>query len=228
MVAATTRPEDTSGEGLESAGGRARAAFEDSLERLSRVVRQAADWREGETEQAWRDRVRAGLVALLGFFDDEPRSGRVLLLAGAASAAETAGRRRRVYEVLGGLLDQGCGGEPSASAKDVRSQVPVVELVVGGVFSLIAERMADPDRGPLVELAPSLLAFIETSCLGRSATRTDPGGASAASDAGAGASRRGGERPVRATYRTMCVLRAMTPRPRSSNRGGRSGGGADR
>ena len=159
----------------------------------------------------WRDRVRAGLVALLGFFEDEPRSARVLLLAGPASAAEMADRRRRVHGVLGELLDGGCGGEPSASTP----QVPIVELVVGGVFSLIAERMADPDRGPLAELAPSLLAFIETSCLGRSAADTDPGGASAASDAGA--SRRG-ERPVRATYRTACVLRAIAAAPRSSNR----------
>ncbi len=207
------RPEAATREGLENADDRACAEFEDSLERLSRVVRHAANRREGETEQLWCDRVRAGLVALLGFFDDEPRSGRVLLLAGAAAA----GRRRRVYEVLGDLLDEGCCAEPSASAPHAPSQVTIVELVVGGVFSLIAERMADTNRGALVELAPSLMAFIESSCLAHSAAGADPGGASAARGAGAGASR-AGERPVRATYRTACVLRAIAAAPRSSNR----------
>ena len=55
------------------------------------------------------------------------------------------------------------------------TQVPIVELVVGGVFSLIAERMADPNQRPLVELAPSLMAFIESSYPGRSAADADPG-----------------------------------------------------
>ncbi len=177
-------------------------------------MRQSADHqaRGGETERPWRDRVRAALIALLGFFDDEPQSGRVLLLAGPAFAATTASRRRRVYDVLGEVLDEG-SGEPSANTP----QVPIVELVLGGVFSLIAERMVDRNRGPLVELAPSLVAFIENSYLGRSAAGADPGAASAACDAGAGAAR-SGERPVRATYRTACVLRAISASPRSSNR----------
>jgi hypothetical protein len=96
----------------------------------------------------------------------------------------------------------------------VSSQVQVVELVVGGVFSLLAERMADVNRGPLVELAPSLMAFIESSYLGPSAAGADAGGASASGAGGSGA----GERPVRATYRTACVLRAISVAPRSSNR----------
>ena len=73
------------------------AAFEEGLARLSEAVEQAA-----AREQRWLDRVRAGLVALLGFLDDEPGWGRVLLFeapldsaAGVSLRAARAGRSDR-------------------------------------------------------------------------------------------------------------------------------------
>jgi len=78
-----------------------------------------------------------------------------------------------------------------------------------------------------VELAPSLMAFIVTSYLGQSADLGRPAestGITGAPPAGAGepggetSSPRLAELPIRATYRTTCVLRAIASAPRSSNR----------
>ena len=98
------------GEGLhgaeqaeQSAGERYLQAFEQALERLSQTVCQAAG-REG----SWLARVRAGLVALLGFFDDEPLWGRLLVCDAPATDVMLALRcEQRVLGVLSGLLDDG-------------------------------------------------------------------------------------------------------------------------
>ena len=68
------------------------AAFEMGIERLAAAVTLAA-----EHEQRWLERVRAGLVALLGFLDDEPQWGRLLLTGAPARArarVQTACTRR--------------------------------------------------------------------------------------------------------------------------------------
>jgi len=204
------------------------AAFDEGLGRLSATV---ADALAGKRDEGWLhdegllQRVRAGLVALLGFLDDEPRWGRLLLIE--APAAAEPERVRRVQGVLGELLDE-ARGEQLAGAAVARTPVAPApeltrELVLGGVFAVIRERMLDRGRGPLVELAPSLMSFVVVSYLGHA-------DASSALEGRSGSERpigdhegssRGSEAPevpVRATYRTALVLRAIASAPRSSNR----------
>jgi len=201
------------------------AAFEQGLRRLSSVVAEAA-----AHEQRWLARVRAGLVALLGFLDDEPQWGRLLLTEAPARFELECGRRAQ--GVLGELLEEGrgmelTGAEPTDAEPTPAPQL-MAELVLGGVFSVIRERMLDPDGGLLVELAPSLMPFIVTPYLG------EPGESAASPElAGselAGRPATGGdalspadrshavELPIRATHRTMRVLGAIESVPRSSNR----------
>ena len=47
------------------------------------------------------------------------------------------------------------------------------ELVVGGVFSVIRTSMLEGDGGKLVELAPSLMAFIVAPYLGQAAAQAE-------------------------------------------------------
>jgi hypothetical protein len=175
------------------------AAFEEALERLSDVVAGAA-----ARELQWPARLRAGVVALLGFLDEEPLRGRLLLSEAPTTGAGQCGRC--VQDVLGGLLDER-RAERIANAPAEPAPELVRELILGGVFSVIRERLLDPRRTPLVTLAPSLTSFILGSAnpqpageqLEERATRAEP-------------------LPIRATYRTACVLRAIDAAPRSSNR----------
>ena len=70
------------------------AAFDHALGRASAVVVPAY-----EPQKAWRERIRAGLAALLGFLDDEPGLGALLRRGrprrGAARAGAPRARARR-------------------------------------------------------------------------------------------------------------------------------------
>jgi len=238
------RPPSAFDEVLEGAEERFSAAFDEGVGRLSLVVAEASGREEG-----WLERVRAGVVALLGFFDDEPWLGRLLIVDAPLAGAVAPECRRRLFGVLGGLVAEG-GAQASAQIMPspaqtaepelMPSQTLTAELVLGGVFSVIQARMiegsgraSEGGGGPLVELAPSLVSFIVTAYLRRSGASAERSGArplagesagvgsssegDGSSSAGEGSSRPAGL-PIRATYRTMCVLRAISSLPRSSNR----------
>ena len=202
------------------------AAFDEGLKRLSRAIDENV-----AREDAWLERVRSGLVALLGLFDDDPSLGRLLLVDTPLSAAVTFECRRRLHGVLEGLLGNGAGVESRDTNRPVRSPaVPVGlggELVVGGVLSVIRTTMLESDERRLVELAPSLMAFIVAPFLGQAAAQAELAGRPSrvgeeqvdeSGIARAQTIRRAAELPVRATYRTTMVLRAIARAPYSNNR----------
>jgi DNA-binding MarR family transcriptional regulator len=198
------------------------AAFEEGMERLSEVVREAAG-----REELWLGRARAGLVALLGFLEDEPRWGRLLIVEASAPEMAARGCERRVHGVLAGLLSDGQGrrGRAIAGGEFVLSTTLVGELVLGGVFSVIRARMLDGGGGSLVELAPSLMSFIVVPYLGQDAPgveRAEPPAAMERVSAGAVAPGVVSEfevaSPLPFSYRTALVLRVIACAPRSSNR----------
>ena len=183
MVARAGVPESAFYEVFESVEDCFLAAFEEGLERLSETVGEAAG-----REERWLGRVRAGVVALLGFLDDEPGWGRLLILEAPAAGAAGLECGRRVQGVLGGLLSEG-RGEAIAGGEPMPSPALSAELVLGGVFSVIRARMLDGDGGRLVELAPSLLGFIVTSYLGPGAASAELAGRPAAAEQSALAGR---------------------------------------
>jgi AcrR family transcriptional regulator len=194
------------------------AAFETGLDRLSRTVEDAAG-----RDEAWLERVRSGLVALLGFLDDEP-SWAHLLLFEAPVAGTGLNRQQRLLGVVTQLLENGRPrvlGEPAALSE------LTAELVAGGTFAVIRARAHKGPSDTLVELAPSLMAFIVRPYLGEAAARAElegkPAGAGGAQLTGSGPARaqalsRAGELPIRATHRTTLVLRAIARAPYSTNR----------
>jgi AcrR family transcriptional regulator len=204
-----------------------RAAFEEGLERLSRATAEAA-----VEEQAWLERVRSGLFALLGFFDDEPCWARLLVLETSLSGTATFDCRRRLHELLAGLLDSGigagdCGVRGRVGGSPVLLATLTGELVVGGIFSVIRTSMLEEGASRLVELAPSLMAFVVAPYLGQAAAQAELEGRVAGSGeasrsepelARAKAISRAAELPIRATHRTTLVLRAIAGAPYSNNR----------
>ncbi len=187
------------------------AAFEEGLARLSAVVQEAAG-----LEERWLGRVRAGLVALLGFFEDEPGWGRLLIVEAPLDGAVALRCKQRVLGVLTVLLDD---GSPQALAELMAEPQLTGELVVGGVFSLIRARMLDGGGGALVELAPSLMSFIATPYLGEAAANAELAGRCEPTERVPSRDvERPSSLPVPVSYRTTLVLRAIASAPRSSNR----------
>lgn len=203
------------------------AAFEQALGRLSRTVAEAT-----ARERTWLERVRSGLVAILGFFDDEPGWARLLVLETPLNAVVTLECRQRLHDLLAGLLaregevGQGRGGSRAGGSPMLLATLGG-ELVVGGVFSVIRTSMLEGDGGKLVELAPSLMAFIVAPYLGQAAAQAElEGRPSGMCEAPANESKltraqtisRAANLPIRATHRTTLVLRAIAQAPYSNNR----------
>ncbi len=198
-----------------------RAAYSEGLARLSKTVADAA-----VRETSWLERVRAGLVAMLGFFDDEPSWARLLLLETAATKAAALEYRRGLHDVVTDLLARGCDERHVA---DCTAPLPALtdELIVGGVFSLIRTSLVEADTGKLVELAPSLMAFVVTPYLGRKAAHGElqgraPGVSEPHPDAPPPSRRQtishAAELPIRVTRRTTLVLHAIARTPYLNNR----------
>jgi AcrR family transcriptional regulator len=197
------------------------AAYENGLARVSRAVTEAT--RRG---QSWLERVRSGLVALLASFDDEPSWARMLVLEAPISEVLTLDCRRQLHDVLTTLLD---GHAEPLTSVDSPLLTPALtgELIVGGVFSVIRTNMLENDGSKLVELAPSLMAFIVTPYLGQKAAQAELEGRPSLATVDVARPReqsraqqvaRAVELPIRATHRTTLVLRAIAQTPYSNNR----------
>ena len=197
------------------------AAYEQGLARLSRSIATGAG-----AQQGWLERVRSGLVALLGFCDDYSSWARLLVLEAPFASDVTFACRRQLHEVLARLLDNDESVRIPAGPS-LLTPALTGELIVGGVFSVIRTSMLEDDVRKLVELAPSLMAFIVAPYLGHAAAQAElegrPSGVGEASAsesklARAQAISRTAGLPIRATHRTTLVLRAIAQTPYSNNR----------
>ncbi len=167
-----------------------------------------------ETHDRWVDRVRAGLFALLAFFDEQPRLARLCVVQSSAAGPATLARRSELLDQLARILDQGRGA--------ARRQPPplTAEGVVAGALGVIHSRLLEPDPGALIELLNPLMGFLVLPYLGGGAARIELTRAVPAPPAAG--SRNGTSNPLeglsmRLTYRTMSVLGTIAARPGSSN-----------
>jgi hypothetical protein len=186
-------------------------AFDEALWRCSRAIDRAVKDKRG-----WLGRLRAGLVAFLGFLDDERVWGRLLVeQTPQVDLLVALSCERRVLALLVGLLDEGA---PLSGGGDFTPDPFLTgELVTGGVVSVVRARMREQAQSaggePFVALAPTLMSFIVRPYLGQAAAQAELTG-TPASDSEPPAH----TLPVRATHRTAAVLDAIGGAPRSSNR----------
>jgi AcrR family transcriptional regulator/DNA-binding MarR family transcriptional regulator len=187
------------------------AAFDNALQQASRTVIPAYE-RQGK----WREKVRAGLLAILEFVGDDPGMGSLLIVDALGAGPRVLEHRARGLARLIATVDQGRG-----EVKGGREPPPLTaEGVVGAVFSVIHARLLESDPGPLTGLLNPLMSMIVLPYLGAGAaakelTRPTP----------KPRGRIGGPRKdplkdldMRLTYRTVRVLLAIGDRPGESNR----------
>ncbi len=129
------------------------AAFDISAERLRQKI-ETATRRGGDV---WRDRVRFGLEALLGFASREPATARTMVVEARAASAAAVKRRVELMDEFARclqaqareLLPAGAGDNPLTAAG-----------IVGGVESLLYSRLCKHEYDRLEALLPSLMYFI--------------------------------------------------------------------
>jgi AcrR family transcriptional regulator len=185
-------------------------------------------------ENGWREGIRAGLGALLRFFDERPLIGQLCVVHAAGGGPRVLERRSQVIAELCEVVDRG-RAETSAG----RVPPPVVaEGVVGAVLAVLYTRMlargaaaagghAKPgeEQPPLIQLHGELMSLIVLPYLGGKVAGNElrrpapPLRAQAASIAPELAGRSRHERPgARLTYRTVRVLMTIADLPGGSNR----------
>lgn len=126
------------------------AAFESVLALAAECATAAFQAQEG-----WLDRVRAGLLALLAFFDEEPELARFLVVHSAQAGPAVLARRGEVLDRLAGVLDD----EHAPARRD--AQPFAAQDAVSGVLGVVHGRLSTPNPGPLIGLAGPLTSFIE-------------------------------------------------------------------
>lgn len=193
------------------------AAFDYALGRACEVVIPAY-----ESGGAWRERVRSGLAALLGFFDEQPGLGALLTIDALGAGPRALARRTELLDALiavvdGGREDVKVGQEPPPLAADG---------VVGAVFNVLHARMLERRLGsgsaasvPLLSLVNPFMSMIVMPYLGTAAARRElerPVPAPRAMREPSGDPLR--DLDMRLTYRTVRVLVAVAAEPGASNR----------
>jgi AcrR family transcriptional regulator/DNA-binding MarR family transcriptional regulator len=193
------------------------AAFDEAVRRAAAYVLPAFD-----TDASWRERVRAGLAALLEFLEDEPGLG-ALCVVDALGGGPVALARRA--QVLGALIDVVDEGRATAKA-GTRPTRLTAEGVVGAVLAVLHARLADAEEIRDGGGAPSMVALL--SPLMGMIVLPYHGAAAAARESAKPVPRR--RRPVaphgdplreldmRLTYRTVRVLLTIAGHPGASNR----------
>jgi AcrR family transcriptional regulator len=217
------------------------AAFEHALEELAQHVLPAY-----EHEQAWRDRIRSGLQALLATFDERPQLARLCVVETLKGGPTVLRRRRELLDLLATAVDEGRTAQagkpkpPQANQKARKTTGPpalTAESIVGGVLAVIHTRLLTPrdggaspahDHRPLVELTPALMGMIVLPYLGPTASRQETERTPITQDR----SHTNGhadhhprppadpfrDMPIRITYRTARVLAVIANHPGTSNR----------
>jgi AcrR family transcriptional regulator len=194
---------------FENPGDCLRAAIEDVAATAEQRAAQAS---EGEDD--WTERVRAGLLALLEFFDEEPRLARVCILYSHTGDSATERYRAATLTRLTDVIDAG-----AQRARQPPSRVTAEGLVTGSL-GVIRTRLTSPGRTQLTELLNPLMSFIVLPYRGPAAARWElerPLPPARAVQRPTSNHDLWSKLGLRMTYRTVRVIDAIAARPGLSN-----------
>jgi DNA-binding MarR family transcriptional regulator len=147
---------------LDELEGAELGTFERALALAAEVV--VAGFR---AQEGWVDGLRAGLLALLEFFDEEPVLARYLVVDSAAAGPGVLARRREVLDRVALLLDDEC-----APAR-VFPPPLTAHAVASGVLGVLCARLSEPEPGVLAELVGPLMSFMLLPFVGVRAARRE-------------------------------------------------------
>jgi AcrR family transcriptional regulator len=185
---------------------------------------------EDELEQAgleslpWLERVRGGLVVILGFFDREPALARMCVVQALSSGPRMLERRQAVLARLAGVLDEGRNVTPRGACCTALT----AEGLVGAAFGIVHARLLRGERETLLGLVGELMGMIALPYAGPAAARREqaapvPAAARSVRSTGLMAHTTPAQDPLeglamRWTYRTARVMQGISELPGASNR----------
>ena len=131
-----------------------------------------------EMPGVWRERIRAGLVALLAFCDREPSIARLLICESQANGLRLNERRQQVIVQLVRVVDEGrtsTGTPKGRTAGKAENISPLVaEGIVAGVLAVIQARLLDAKHhSSLLGLTSELMSMIVSPYLGGAVARRE-------------------------------------------------------
>jgi AcrR family transcriptional regulator len=195
------------------------AALEDAISRARRYALEDYD-----PHAAWAERIRTVLTGLLAFLDQEPGTGRLLIVGSLEAGTTALERRRRLLDQIITAIDEGRRTKTDQGrTKTTTGPGPpplTAEGTIGGVLSVLHTRLTEETTEPLTELTAPLMSMIVLPYLGPAAARKEleqpaparpPANQYAASDPLR-------DLGMRLTYRTVRVLLSIAQAPGSSNR----------
>jgi AcrR family transcriptional regulator len=195
------------------------AVFDQAVDQLSALVGEAY-----ERESSWREGVRAGLLAMLRFMDEEPGLARICVVEALGAGPRVLKRRTQVLVQLKIVIDQ---GRTSAGARVARAteESPDVtaEGVIGAVFAVLHTRLLARNREPFTALLGPLMSMIVLPYLGARAASNELTRKPPPLPKRRRPPRRSVRDPLegldmRLTYRTVRVLTFIGEHPGASNR----------
>jgi AcrR family transcriptional regulator len=187
------------------------AALDQSLARASEYVLASYSPRD-----RWRVRIRAALVGLLVFLEDEPAMGRLCIVETLGAGPRVHERRTHTIEAMIAAVEEGRGEAKSSAVPPPMTG----EGIVGGALSVLHSRLIEGSREQLMELTGPLMAMIALPYLGPAVARKEASQGSARRVPQVQASSKDPLRDLemRLTYRTVRVLLSIAASPGASNR----------
>jgi AcrR family transcriptional regulator len=187
------------------------AAFDEAIERIATTIVPVY-----ERPGSWRAKTRAALTKLLELLEDEPGTGRLVIVESLGAGPTALERRARVLARVFPAIDQGRNESKS------KPQPPslTAEGVVGGALSVLHARLTAASTRSLIDLVNPLMGMIVLPYLGPAAAQRE---VDLLLPKRATRRKRARRDPLqdldmRLTYRTVRVLMAAAAHPGSSNR----------
>lgn len=144
------------------------ATFDAAAARLQKRLDSAL----AEAPAPWRDRLRAGLRALLRFIADDPNPVRTIVVEARASSSAGLRRRDEMMDHFAACID----AEARKALSEPPSAIAAVG-VVGGIESVLYSRLQRGATDELEALLPSLMYFAVLPYEGHDAASEELGGA---------------------------------------------------
>ncbi len=195
------------------------AAFNQAVDQLSVLVTEAY-----EREASWREGIRAGLLALLRFMDDEPGLARLCTVEALAAGPRVLKRRTQILNQVKKVIDQGRTSTGARVARATEESPDVTaEGVVGAVFAVLHTRLLARSHEPFTALLGPLMSMLVLPYLGARAASSELTREPPVLPKRRRPSRRSTKDPLegldmRLTYRTVRVLTFIGEHPGASNR----------
>ncbi len=165
--------------------------------------------------QRWPARIRAALIALLAFMDEEPALARLCVVESLGAGPRALERRARIVAPLIAAVDDG-----RAVVKSGRQPPPLTaEGIVGAVLAILHTRLLEPGA-ELSQLTGPLMGAIVLPYLGQPAAEKELHKPAPPLNKKTSPTRRDplDGLDMRLTYRTVRVLVAIAAVPGASNR----------